>query len=245
MKKAIQNLLSKLGVRILKEKYYDNLVNINMIYSLDFFHSLKKIMKASDNLICFDIGANVGQTAMKLKKYFPNSTIYSFEPMQRTFAIMEKNLSGIKNIQIFNFALGSKQEEVEVVYQENSEWNSLVKGQNNISKNENVLLEIVKVKTIDNFLTEHGINCIDFLKTDTEGYELEVFKGAEESIASGKIKVIYVEVGFSKCDRQHNYWIDIIQLLESYNYHFAGLYEKAYGLNLKILHANALFIYNN
>ncbi len=245
MKKVIQNILGKLGVRIVKEEYYKSLVNMNILDSLDFFHSLKKIIKTSDNLICFDIGANIGQTALKLSKYFPNAIIYSFEPMQTTFATMEQNLSGLQNIRIFNFALGARQEEMEVIYQENSEWNSLVKEQNSVSKGENVLSEIVQVKTVDNLVSEYGMNCIDFLKTDTEGYELEVFKGAEESIASGKIKVIYVEVGFSKTDKQHNYWIEIIQFLEGKNYHFAGLYERSYGLNLEIIHANALFVYNN
>lgn len=245
MKKIIKSILSKLGVRIVKEDYYSNLVNRNIFNTIDCFYSIRSIIQPTENLVCFDIGANIGQTAKKINKYFPNADIYAFEPMHKTFVEMQENLSELKNVRGFNFAFGSEEKEVEVVYQENSEWNSLVKGQNDIPTYEKVLSETVKVKTIDNFLAEQCICCIDFLKTDTEGYEMEVLKGAEKSIASGKIKMIYIEVGFLKTDLQHNYWLDITQLLEQNNYYFAGLYETVYGLNLKITYANALFIYNN
>lgn len=41
---------------------------------------------------------------------------------------------------------------------------------------------LVKTITIDNFVEQHQIKFIDVLKTDTEGFELEVLKGATNAI---------------------------------------------------------------
>jgi hypothetical protein len=55
----------------------------------------------------------------------------------------------------------------------------------------------VLVRTIDQFCDEEGIDKIDVLKSDTQGFDLEVFKGAEESIRKKKIGLIYFEIIFA------------------------------------------------
>jgi FkbM family methyltransferase len=49
----------------------------------------------------------------------------------------------------------------------------------------------IQVITLDSFIDKHNIQSIDLLKIDTEGYELNVLKGASKY--SQKIKLIYFE----------------------------------------------------
>jgi hypothetical protein len=50
---------------------------------------------------------------------------------------------------------------------------------------------------VDRFLAEHDTPSVDILKSDTQGYDLQVFKGAEEAMRENRIGLIYTELIFS------------------------------------------------
>ena len=58
--------------------------------------------------------------------------------------------------------------------------------------------EVVPVTTIDEYCAERSINCIDVLKTDAQGFDLDVIKGARQMIAENRVHLIYLELIFSK-----------------------------------------------
>ena len=47
--------------------------------------------------------------------------------------------------------------------------------------------------TIDSFCRRSGITAIDVLKTDTEGFDLSVLKGASDMLARGGVKFVFTE----------------------------------------------------
>jgi len=241
MKGIIKLLLAKFGYRFTKIDYYNNLININSVPGLDFYYLFKNKLNSDQGICCFDIGANIGQTAKKLAGYFPNAIIHSFEPVKETFELLEKNLAGYSNIRTYNFAMGSKEEKVEIFHRPNSEWNSLVDVLNENGKNIGASSETISVNTIDNFAWQNNISRIDILKSDTEGFEMEVLKGAKYCLENQLINMIYVEVGFSKKDKQHTYFTYIMEELENYGYGCSGLFEKCYTKENVIHYANALF----
>src|SRR5262249_42479094 len=77
----------------------------------------------------------------------------------------------------------------------------------------------------DDFCADHGIERINILKTDTEGYDLHVLKGAERQLVHGKIDFIYVEVGFNKDDVAHSWFCGILDYLSSMGYQLFCFYE--------------------
>ena len=63
----------------------------------------------------------------------------------------------------------------------------------NIAGATNVISAKVQLKTLDTYCSENNVAGIDFLKIDTEGFELEVLQGAEKLLASKNIRCIQFE----------------------------------------------------
>jgi len=53
--------------------------------------------------------------------------------------------------------------------------------------------DVFDISTIDAYCKEHDIDCIDFVKIDTEGYDYKVLLGAKDLLESSKIKYIQFE----------------------------------------------------
>jgi len=53
---------------------------------------------------------------------------------------------------------------------------------------------------------------VDILKTDIEGYHLEILRGAEFLLARNKISLVFSEAGFDREDRQHTNFCDLLAL---------------------------------
>ena len=57
----------------------------------------------------FDVGANIGQSAIKFLDSFPNPTIYCFEPVQETFGELVRNVGNSPNVHCHQNAMGSRE----------------------------------------------------------------------------------------------------------------------------------------
>lgn len=84
----------------------------------------------------------------------------------------------------------------------------------------------VEVSTVDDFCAAHGISRIDLLKIDTQGFDLEVLKGAAGALSSGVVRHVLVELNFvdlyvSQCSP----WV-VQSLLSDARFHLVDYYEK-------------------
>ncbi len=234
--------MNRFGYVIMTEKRLKAIEEGIFIPKLDFHYLIRKVIDKEDVICFFDIGANVGQTSSKINHYFPNAIIYAFEPVKNTFDQLVANTQAIPKIRVYQNAMGAMQGELTIYHRPESEWNSLVKELNDLAKNEGAVSEMVQVNTIDHFMNEQQLKKIDILKSDTEGFELQVLQGAKYSLQEKLIDMLYIEIGFEKGDQQHTHWIEVVNHLEQYGYSFCGLFESSYGLDLKPYYGNALFM---
>jgi len=155
---------------------------------LNYF--LKKYNKEINNLV--QVGAHFGQEIKYFEQYnFEN--IYLFEPNQQAVQVLESKVINLKNIKIFPYALGNVNEVGSMYYsiENDGQSSSLLEPelhkiiQPSINFNEKVLIDIKKFNDL-------GINNIDFLIMDVQGFELEVIKGFEKKLDD--LKFIYTEV---------------------------------------------------
>ena len=123
--------------------------------------------------VILDIGANIGITSIYLTKKFPNSKIFSFEPLLENYDILKKNTENYKNIKVFNFGLGKKDETLDIYLSDDSEnfgggsFFPEVGG----TSNRKVKCEI---KNIQDTLVELDMKEVDLIKIDTEGAEFDI-----------------------------------------------------------------------
>ena len=90
-----------------------------------------------------------------------------------------------------------------------------------------------------------GIKHIDYLKIDTEGYDLEVIKGASDLLSRNAISFIEVEVSMNPNNTFHVSLEEVKKHLGQNNYFLFGLYEQVLEWKIKapvLRRCNALFI---
>ena len=118
--KSVRSLLEARGYELVKKEYapfgQDVMVDIRRL-SLQWGYSTR---------VCFDVGANVGQTAIRLMKEFPGAAVHAFEPHPDTFAALKANVGNASACKPSNIALGLMVGEVDLFEYEESQVNSLV-----------------------------------------------------------------------------------------------------------------------
>lgn len=197
----------------------------------------------NDHPVVFDVGANVGQSIRIFRDRFPRSAIYSFEPSPTTFKTLKQQTSRLENVHLWNCALGSSSGQN--VLLENSEsvmssflplsefgWGSIMKE------------TWVEVTTIDQFCRNQDIEQIDILKSDTQGFDLEVFKGAERTIVANKIGLIYFEMIFSDQYKNLPSISEIYDFLTSRDFLLVSFYQFNYQKQLASW-TDALFVHKS
>jgi FkbM family methyltransferase len=149
-----------------------------------------------DQPLILDVGANVGQSVEAFRSWFPHAHIHSFEPSPETFARLKTNAANLPNVNCWNIALGS--EPADLPLNENSmhEWSSLLPSDRAWGKVEKQTM--VPVRTVDEFCREQGVRQIDVLKSDTQGFEMEVLRGAQRMIEDGRVGFVFCEVLFTR-----------------------------------------------
>lgn len=181
----------------------------------------------NDHPIVFDVGANTGQTVETFRTGFPKCTIHCFEPNSTTFRTLEQNVANLSDVHLWNFALGSSSGPR--IFQENSfsDMSSFLPlgrlGWGTITKTSSV-----EVKTVDQFCFDEGIDRIDVLKSDTQGFDLEVMRGAEDTIRASKLGLIYLELIFSDMYEDLPSFVEVLDFLESREFRLVSFYRFHY-----------------
>jgi FkbM family methyltransferase len=190
-----------------------------------------------DIRVIFDVGANVGNAARQFSSSFPAASIYCFEPVTSTYEQLRATTADKPNIYCFQFAMGEVAQTAYIKLEQNSEFNQIVDG----DPTRNFPKEQIEVITIDRFCETRGIPRIDIIKTDTEGYDLHVLRGASDMLRSG-VRFVLSEVGMARWDTRHTYFQDINDFLCDYSFHLSGFYGTLYRADGTIEFTNALFV---
>ncbi len=131
--------------------------------------------------VCIDVGANLGLYSIALSRRYPDLTVYSLEPVPETFRFLEANVSrnapGCKSLQL---ACGASDETAHMQFVEHFAAGSHFSVKESLANVENTGDSVVEVsvRTLDSLVGELGLDRLDVLKIDVEGFELDVLRGA-------------------------------------------------------------------
>ena len=99
----------------------------------------------------------------------------------------------------------------------------------------------VEVLTLDAFANEQKIEFIHILKSDTQGYDFEVFKGAEELMKENRIGLVYFESIFSEMYKGLTPFHEVCRFLLEHNFKLVSFYQPHFQQYL-ISWADLMFI---
>ncbi|MCX6818582.1 MAG: FkbM family methyltransferase [Candidatus Aenigmarchaeota archaeon] len=159
--------------------------------------------KIKENSTIIDLGAHIGFFSVWYAKKSNNIRVYSYEPSEENFKLLQKNIKINKlekNVNAFKFAVSGKKGFVKFFLTGNEATNTLY-GDPKKTK-------IVKVKstTLKEIFKVNNIKTCDLLKVDIEGAEYELFRRTPKEILN-KIKIINIEY--------HNGYEELKQILEN------------------------------
>jgi FkbM family methyltransferase len=194
--KPVRWLVAKAGYDLVPLNAFD-LVPLDA-FGHDPFRDIRLLNEKWNSSVraLFDVGANYGGTSLKAVKQFPEAQIFAFEPHPETFLRLTDTTRHYSAIHPVQKALGAEAgDQVMYTYGSSGVINSLVPNAQAVVRFrlEQSSPVTVKCTTVDLFCAEQKIKKIDVLKIDTEGFDLEVLRGADAMLKRGAISFIYFE----------------------------------------------------
>jgi FkbM family methyltransferase len=134
--------------------------------------------------VFLDIGAHVGQYSVIAGSKIGSGHVHSFEPDPRTFALLRENTQSLPNVQANQLALSDEDGIMRLYFADSGHigFNSLQPPKFNATAGSCE----VRTQSLDNYILEHGIRRVDFVKMDVEGAELQVLAGATRMLAENR-----------------------------------------------------------
>jgi FkbM family methyltransferase len=143
-----------------------------------------------------DIGANRGGYARAVKTIAPGTRVISVEPHPTSYAALCEEVRGT-DIETVNTAVSDAQGEFllhDFAEGDGSTQASLDPAVIRFHGNGAVVSHSVTVTTLDDLVRDKGLSDISLIKIDTEGFDLNVLRGAHQLIADKAARYIQFEV---------------------------------------------------
>lgn len=204
-------------------------------------YDMQRIQRSKVMTTIFDAGANIGQTADGLRRYFPMATIHAFEPAATTFALLERRLRRWPNVRAHRLGLGAQPGTLTLrTASGESELATLAAESSRDAAFDGA--EEIEVATIDDLLARTGVKRLDLLKMDVQGWEIEVLHGAQGALNRAAIRFILTEVSFGEKDGDMLPVERLHPAILSHGFVLSGLYDLfRWGDKSQLYFGNALY----
>ena len=235
----MKRLIKKTIRRLVRRCGFDIRCRRNGI-GIDPFADMQLFLKGQKEPVIFDVGANVGQSVDRFREAFPAPTIHSFEPSPSTYETLKTHCYELPGVRTWNYGVGSRN--TTLAFQENEHSNmSSFLTPSEFCWGKVVRTTDVQVVTLDSFSREQKTEFIHILKSDTQGYDFEVFKGASELMKENRIGLIYFEFIFSDMYKDLPPFHDVFGYLSENGFALVTLYDSHFQKEL-VSWTDALFI---
>jgi FkbM family methyltransferase len=190
-----------------------------------------------------EAGAHYGEDTLNMRKIWPNSTLYAFEPHPISFARLKTVTQSLPRLFVYPYALFH--------YNGTSSF-SLVQANEGASSvlpahpdyceathkhdwwyNEQMIT--VPCRTLDTWASQEKIHFIDFMWLDMEGAELPALQAGTNLLKT--VKVIYTEVNFQEFRTGMTQYDDLVAFLAKHD--FVQIYIDTPDRSFQ---ANAIFV---
>jgi FkbM family methyltransferase len=211
-------------------------------FGLNLVEDLRSLHARQPFETIFDVGANEGQSARAFHALFPAARIFSVEPAQRTFEKLSAGVRDLPAITPIRAALGDSEGTVRFHLTGASVNSSILPYHKPTGIDAVRGEEEVPLRTLANVAAEQKVTHIDLLKIDTQGFDLQVLRGAEPLLAAHRVRCVLTEVLCVQMYEGQAWFHDLSTHLAARGLQFCGLYEINRESDPFIHWADALFV---
>ncbi len=233
---AIKSLCRSLGLKVQRfHPRYDETIR------------LVRLMEQNGIGLVFDVGASTGQFGIDLRREGYAGQIISFEPLSRSHGRLSRLTSGDPDWQVApRCAVGASPGTTRINIAGNSDSSSILgmldRHREGLPGVDYVASEDATVTTLDAYFDESGLRCRDVaLKLDTQGFEMEVLKGAERHIQD--LKLVYTELSLQPVYDGAPGFLEVYQHLTQRGFTCVSLMPTFVDtVNYEVLQVNGAFL---
>jgi FkbM family methyltransferase len=213
------------------------------------FH-LRELFGSCEINCVVDVGAHTGGYVRLIRKVVGfRGPIVSFEPAPKAFQTLEAAWGRDPAWRGYRYALGRSRAQAEFREYRSSDFNSLLQpsryGARRFPKNlQPVSTQPVEVRTLSELFGEitEGLEAPQVhLKSDTQGFDLEVVEGAVGVL--DRIFTLQIELSFRQIYEEQPAWLDVLRRLGELGYEACGFFPiTAEGNTLALIEADCLLV---
>ncbi len=170
--------------------------------------------------VIFDVGANVGQSALAYSAAFPAAQIHAFEPVPTTFRQLSAAVRDRANVHVHQLALSRAEGAATMLTQADSTLSRVTRAG---AAETGVMVE-VRTRPGHAVAAELGVGLISYLKIDTEGHDLEVLRGFEPVLDD--VDFVQVEASMNPYNKTHVPFRDMEDYLRAQGFLLFGFYDQ-------------------
>lgn len=182
-KQFVRNLSINLGLDLTQNLRYDRLTGI----------ILKKCLHPNSN--CIDVGSHKGELLQEMLRLAPEGQHYAFEPLPHLYVDLKNRFGDLATV--LPFALSSHSGSARFQFVKGMPAYSGLRRRSYEGKSPEIEEIEVEKRTLDEVLPSSY--CIDFMKIDVEGAEMDVLKGAKAAIRRSQ-PILLFECGLGAND---------------------------------------------
>lgn len=225
MKRYLKRLLDRIGVEVRRVRRLDPnpvVLDFSSEFGRDAWSDAQRLAGTSAPVV-IDVGANAGQSVGRFRERFARPTIHAFEP-GLAFDRLASATRGLSGVTIRHAAVGAAPGRAVLVENTDPVMSSLYEPAADCW-GEVLARRTVDVVTLDGYCRAHGIDRIDVLKTDTQGHDLDVLRGAAELISRGAVHLVLTELIFADLYRDSPRFDRLLTHLLDAGFRVVGLYD--------------------
>ncbi len=194
-------------------------------------------LRSERSFTVIDAGANRGDWSLSFQRRFPEALVFAVEAAPKTFAVLVEATAGNSKIMPLNTVLSSAPGEVTFYSHEDPMLSSVLDLEDSGEKTTRMTRSS---STIDEIVRAHSITNLRVIKIDTEGYDLEVLKGAEVSLAELSLEFLQVEFALFPKSPRHVPLNSLMEFLAPFRLFLHSVDD--FGRHDCNLFGNALFV---
>ncbi len=197
--------------------------------------------------LVLDVGANEGQFGRRLRDRGYRGQIHSFEPVGETFERLRQASGQDPNWHVHRMALGAEPGEALINVTASSDLASFLDPNDFGSERyQNIAVasqERVPISTVDLFLAglkDDVVSANILLKMDTQGFDLNVFRGATQSL--GRVAALLSELSIAPIYANMPHYLEALKVYEDAGFALTGLYPISRKPDLSLIEMDCMMI---